>query len=44
MQGAEAAASTLGDLRKLCGPFGQCAAEFVGVAADLGGDDDAASS
>jgi hypothetical protein len=24
MQGAGAAASTLGDLCKLCGPFGQC--------------------
>jgi hypothetical protein len=36
MQGAGAAASTLGDLCKLCGPFGQCAAEFVGVVADLG--------
>jgi hypothetical protein len=41
MQGAGAAASTLGDLRKLRGPFGQCAAEFIGVAADLGRDDDA---
>jgi hypothetical protein len=41
MQSAAAAASTLGDLCKLCGPFSQCAAEFVSVASDLGGDDDA---